>query len=162
MELLYTINYFPSFSGLKPSQSKCEVAGKGALKGVKVAISGIKCTDLTKEAIKILGVFVFYNKNLQLENNFRKTILNIERILKIWRRRNLTLEGKIIIFKTLALSKVTFLSQVLVISNKIIDTLSQIQKYLLWNSSSPKLKHETICKVFQYGGLKNVDIISLQ
>ena len=29
----------------------------------------------------------------------------------MWRRRNITLEGKIIIFKTLTLSKITFLAQ---------------------------------------------------
>ena len=98
-ELLNTINYFSSFTGLKPNLSKCEVAGMGALKGVKVAICGIKCIDLTKEAIKILRFFFSYDKNLQLENNFRKTILNIERILKKWRQRNLTLEGKIITSK---------------------------------------------------------------
>ena len=91
---------------------------------------------------------------MQLENNFRKTILSIETILKIWRRRNLTLEGKIIIFKTLALSTVTFLAQVLVILSQIIDALQQIKKDFLWNLSSPKVKDETICKDFQYGGLK--------
>ena len=139
---------------LKPNLSKCEVAGIGALKGVKVAICGIKCIDLTKEAIEISAVFFSYDKNLQLENNFRKTILNIERILKMWRRRNLTLEGKIIIFKTLALSKITFLAQVLEIQNQIIDILQQIQKDFLWNLTSPKVKHETICKDFQYGRLK--------
>ena len=84
----------------------------------------------------------------------------------MWRRSNLTLEGKIIIFETWALSKITFLAQVLVILNQIIDALEQIQKYFLWNLSSPKVKHETICKDFQYGGLTNVDIkskiISLQ
>ena len=84
----------------------------------------------------------------------------------MWRQRNLALEDKLIIFKTLALSKITFLSQVLVIPNQIIDALQQIQKFFLWNSVSPKVKHETICRDFQYGGLKNVDIkskiISLQ
>ena len=114
-ELLNTINYFSSFTGLKPNLSKYEVAGIGALKGVKVAICGMKCIGLTKEAIKLLRVFFSYDKNLQLENNFRK-ILNIDRILKMWRQRNLTLEGKIIILKT-ALSKITFLAQVLVIPN---------------------------------------------
>ena len=79
------------------------MAGIGALKEVKKVICGIKCTDLTKEAIKILRVFFSDDKNLHLESNFKKTIVNIERILKMWRRRNLTLEGKIIIFKTLAL-----------------------------------------------------------
>ena len=71
------------------------MTGRGALKGVKVVICEIKCIDLTKEAVKILGVFLPFDETLQLENNFSK----------MWRRRNLTLEGKIIIFKTLALSK---------------------------------------------------------
>ena len=81
-ELLNTINYFSSFTDLKPNLSKCEVAGIGALKEVKVAICGIKCIDVIKEVIMILGVSFSYDKNLWLESNFRKTILNIERILK--------------------------------------------------------------------------------
>ena len=64
------------------------MAGIGALKEVKVENCGIKCIDLTKEAITSLGVFFSYEENLQLENNFRKTILNIERTLKMWRQRN--------------------------------------------------------------------------
>ena len=74
------------------------MAGIGTLKGVKVAICRIKCIDLTKEAIKILGVFFTYYTNMQLENNFRKTILNIKKILKMWRQRSLTLEDKLITF----------------------------------------------------------------
>ena len=80
----------------------------GALKVVKVLICGIKCVDLTREAIKILGVFFSYDKNLQLESKFKKTILSTERNLKMWRRWNLTLKDKIIISKTVS-SKVTFL-----------------------------------------------------
>ena len=115
-----------------------------------MAICGIKYLDLTKEAIKILGVFFPYDKNLRLENNFIKIILNIERILKMWRQRNLTLVGKIIIFKTLVLSKITFLAQVLEIPNQIIDTLQKIQKDFLRNLFSLKVEHETICKDFRY------------
>ena len=58
----------------------------------------------------------------------------------MWRRRNLTLESKIVTFKALVLSKVTFLAEVLVIPNQIIDALQQIQKDFLWNSSFPKVK----------------------
>ena len=132
----------------------------GALKGVTVTICGIKCIDLTEEVIRVLGVFFSYDKICSCKTTLEKTILNIEKILKMWRQRNLTLEGKIIIFKTLTLSKITFLAQVLEIPNQIIDTSQQIRKDFLWNSSSPKVKHETICKDFQYGGLKNVDIKS--
>ena len=63
-EFLNTISLFSSFSGLKPNLSKCEVAGIGLLKGVKVTVCGIKCIDLTKDAIKILGVFFRITKIL--------------------------------------------------------------------------------------------------
>ena len=33
-----------------------------------------------------------------------------------------------------------------------------IQKPFSWNSSDLEMKHETICKDFQYGGLKSGDI----
>ena len=49
------------------------------------------------------------------------------------------------------------MAQVLVILNQIIDALQEIRK-MLWNSFSPKQKHETICKDFQHAGLKNIDI----
>ena len=56
-ELLNTISLFSVFSGLKPNLSKCKVTGIGLLIEVKVAVYGIKCINLTKDAIKILGIF---------------------------------------------------------------------------------------------------------
>ena len=126
----------------------------------KVAICGIKYIDLTKETIKILVVFFSYDKNLQLENNFRKTILNIKKILKMWRQMNLTLEGKMIVFKTLTLSKNYFLGSRFTNSKSDYRRIATNTKNFLWNSSSPKVKHETICKDFQYEGLINIEIKS--
>ena len=43
--------------------SKCEIAGIGSLKGVEVAVCGIKCVNLKVNTIKILGIhFSYYNK----------------------------------------------------------------------------------------------------
>ena len=47
--------------------------------------------------------------------------------LKIWIMRNLTLEGKIIIFKTLAISKTIHLASVTVLLN---STITQLKKYI--------------------------------
>ena len=123
-ELLNTVNCLLSFTILKPNLSIYEVSGVGLLKEVNVAICGIKCTELTKRAFKILGVFFSYEKNLK--NSFRKTILSIESILKMQRRMNLTLEGKKNTFKTSALRKVTFFTQVIAIPNQIREALQQI------------------------------------
>ena len=74
----------------------------------------------------------------------------------MWRPRKLTLEGKLIIFKKLGLSKFVFLAQVLLISNEIISAIHRMQMEFLQNSSNVKIKNETICNNFQNGGLKNV------
>ena len=58
-QLICLYYVFSSFSGLKPNLSKCEVAGIGLLNGIKVAVCGKKCTYLTKDAMKILGIFFF-------------------------------------------------------------------------------------------------------
>ena len=79
------------------------------MKGVKVAACGIKCIDLTKDAINMLGIFFSYNQNIELEQNFKKPIVGIKKVLRMWHWRNLTLEGKIINFKALALSKLALL-----------------------------------------------------
>ena len=74
--------------------------------------------------------------------------------------RNLNLEGKITIFKTLAISKIIHLSLVTNVPTQIINELNKIQKEFSWNGSNPKIKHSTLCNKYENGGLKNVDILS--
>ena len=70
-------------------------------------LCGMKCIDLRKNKVKILGIHFSYNKNIENDENFIKLIKKIENILKIWRIRNLSVQGKITIFKTLAISKLS-------------------------------------------------------
>ena len=50
---LLDIFYYSKYSRLKPNFSKCEIAGIGSLKGVEVAVCGIKCVNLKVNTIKI-------------------------------------------------------------------------------------------------------------
>ena len=61
--LLQTFKTFSMFSGLKPNASKCEICGIGVKRGEKVALCGMKSTDLTLESIKILGNELSRNYN---------------------------------------------------------------------------------------------------
>ena len=70
------------------------------------------CIDLTKKTMEVLGIHFSYNKKLEIEENFIRHVQKIEKVLKLWRMRNLTLEGKITVFKTLAISKIIHLSLV--------------------------------------------------
>ena len=69
----------------------------------------LKYVNLNNETLKILAVHFSYNKNLQQDKNFWEHIVKIENILKLWRMRQLTSEGRITVFKPLAVSKVIHL-----------------------------------------------------
>ena len=73
--------------------------------------------------------------------------------------RDLSIAGKITVFKTLAISKIVHLALVKTIPNLIIQELNKIQKEFIWKTRNPKIKHDTLCKNYENGGLKNVDIM---
>ena len=68
--------------------------------------------------------------------------------------RNLTLEGKIIIFKTLAISKIIHLTSVTVLPNSTIIELNKIHKEFISNHKRPKIKEKAIINKFDKGGFE--------
>ena len=81
---------FSYFSGLKPNSKKSEIADIGTLKGIQVAV-GLNCIDLNNDTLKTLGTYFSYNEKLKEEKKFCKTVTDIQRVLNIWKKRNLTL-----------------------------------------------------------------------
>ena len=156
-ELLNTFATFSKYSGLKPNHEKCEIAGIGVLKSVKVAVCGMKCIDLCNDTIKVTGIHFSYNKEMRNENIFLESITKIQNVLKVWQMRRRTLESKNIVSKTLAISKVVFLSLISNVPRETISEVEKIEKTFLW-PSKPKIKNETLCSDFKHGGLKNANI----
>ena len=72
--------------------------------------------------------------------------------------RNLTLEGRMVVFKTLAISKIVFLALLNRIPHQVVKELEKIQKSFLWKDSTLKIRHETTCKGCKGGSLKNFDM----
>ena len=63
-QIFETFETFSDFSGLNANLSKCEISGIGVKNGVQVALLGMKCINLKKESIKILGVHFSYNNDV--------------------------------------------------------------------------------------------------
>ena len=61
--------------------------------------------------------------------------------------------------KTLAISKIVHFALVETTPNSIIQELNKIQKEFIRKTHNPKIKHDTLCKNYENGGLKNVDIM---
>ena len=62
--------------------------------------------------------------------------------------QSLSLESKIIVFKTLAIYKVAYLSMTIKVPAEIIVELEKTQKRFIWPSTS-KIKHETRSSVLK-------------
>ena len=112
------------------------------------------CIDLCNKAIKTLGIYF----SCKEECNFLKIVSNVQSVLNLWRYRNLTLKGQIVFFKSLAISKIVFQTLITPVPTHIIKDLERIQTSFLWNNSNSKIKHKTLCKRYENGGLKNVYI----
>ena len=80
--------------------------------------------------------------------------------MKIWRVRNLTLEGKITIFKTLEISKIIHLASITALPNSTITQLHKIHKEFIWNHKRPKIKEKVPVNHYDKSGSKDVDIPS--
>ena len=62
----------------------------------------MKCVNLHNDIVKILGVHFSYNNSLEQDENFCEHIVKREDILRSWRMRQLTLEVRITVFKSVS------------------------------------------------------------
>ena len=82
-EVIQIFEYFSIFSGIKLNKSKCEISGICVLKGVQMALCGMECINLENNTIKILGIYFSHNRNLENNENYRRYIIKIEKLLKL-------------------------------------------------------------------------------
>ena len=98
-----------------------------------MAVCGMQSVDLTRAAMKILGIYFSYNMHLMNQKNYCQAITNIHGILKLWKMGSLSIQGKTVVFKTLAISKLVYMAVSTVIPNHIIEEVAKIQKCFILN-----------------------------
>ena len=108
-----------------------------------MAVCGVGCIDLCNEAIKILGNYFSYNR-IKEECNFVKFFFNGQSVLNLWQYQNLTLERRIVVLKSVAISKIVFQARIAAVPTQVIKALETIQTSFLSNNFNPKIKHKTL------------------
>ena len=79
-------------------------------------------------------------------------------IIKTWKIRNLTLEGKVIIFRSLIASKPVYITSLVHTPKRVVEAMQTINKEFIWDNKKPKFKHSTMIACYCDGGLKDTDI----
>ena len=133
---------------MKINHEKSEICGIGSKKGILKAFSNLSSVDTENDTVKILGFHHSYSKQLADERNISNMVTDIHNVLNLWTTRVISLIGKILIFKTLRISKLQYIASMAQVPDKIIQQLKSIQ----WKSSIPKIKHSTFIGDYKDGG----------
>ena len=78
--------------------------------------------------------------------------------LNIWRQRQLTLYGKAVVVKSLALSQLSFVfANTSFPAHLVKKVRDEIIKFV-WNGKKTKIKYSTLTKDFDQGGIRLPDV----
>ena len=118
--------------------------------------------DLTinhKTQITICGNCLSLDPSVSYKSNISDKILKLCNQLNLWKSRNLTINGKMIILKTFAISQLIFSSQFQVITQKDVRKIEHICYKFLWNGPD-RIKRAILKSDREEGGINGIDIES--
>ena len=149
--LFAVLDRFKLASGLQMNIDKTEGLWLGRNKNCHDTPFGIKWP---KEPVKVLGVYFSYDKHASERCNFVTKLEQLTRQLHWWKARDLSLLGKVLIVKTIGLSKFTYIANVLHIPEKVIQDVNKEIYGFLWNGKTDKVKRSIVIQDYEHGGLK--------
>ena len=115
---------------------------------------GVSCH---KQAITILGLFISNYMDLPIDLNLKEIIITIRSVITNWKRRNLTLIGKIVVLKTFIISQ--FQHVLLIhIPEKYIKEINVIMFSFLLNEKKAKIRKSILCQPRLHRGLSAPDL----
>ena len=151
--LLGRMKQFGELAGLKLNLNKTEIMLLGTLKGKHKNIDNLECID----NIKSLGIYVWHDREYCIGRNWTDKINKIESMLKMWRERSLSLLGKILIIKALALPLVSFVALNSYTPDWIVKVVNKIFFNFVWGTTA-KVKKDTLLGNIEQGGLKMIEV----
>ena len=156
---MLTLKFYAKISGLNINIDKTKVIWIGS----KIHCDEIICPeyDLTweKNVFTILGIKFSTNLSSMIDLNYRPKIDEIRTLLAEWKKRILTPFGKLVVIKSLAVSKLTHLF--LSIPTPASDKIKEIQNLFynfLWDGRRDKVKRQTITQNYKVGGIRMIDV----
>ena len=153
------LDYYGGASGLKVNYKKSGILRIGPLKDTTTQFCLDKHFTWTSEGVKTLGIFFLNDETKMVELNLETRIKEMKTILQKWKRRNLTLLGKVTVIKMLALPILTY--PLINLPDPTANTIKSINKELyafLWNNKPDKIARKVVIQNIDKGGLKMTDI----
>ena len=148
VECFNLLKRFEHSSGAKVNKNKTYGIYTGAWRNKRPEYDEIRWTDTN---IKTLGIHHGYeidNAAIWLEK-----INKIKNCIQVWKSRDLTYKGKVLIIKTLILSQIDFIASVVYIPNNIVKQIDTLLWSFLWNFKQPLVARNTMLQNTTLGGV---------
>jgi len=158
-EAIATLERFTSISGLKMNTDKTQVVWIGSRKKCNVKYMQDRNFVWDPGIFKILGVKLTTDIDRISQINYEDKLITIQRVLKSWKKRNITPLGRITVIKSLLISKLTHL--LINLPDPPQDFLISLEDELynyLWDGKNSKIKKSVVCKPYSEGGLQMLNI----
>ena len=149
--LLKTLDEFAVISGLKINQDKTEWMRIGSTKFSKKSINDF---PPIQTSLKLLGVHICHDINEMIKKNFDSKITELQSTFNLWKMRNLTIEGRIFLTKSLGISKFNHLITILPVPEDYIKRIETCFYQFVWNSKRDKVKRSILINNYAKGGLR--------
>lgn len=120
-----------------------------------------------KQEIKVNGIFLQQDKDTMKDSNVGQIIARMEKQLRGWSARQMTLMGKILIVKTYGISQAVFLMQSMTHDAVHFKRINEILYKFLWNKrfasakAPDRIKREIINTSTKLGGYGMLNLLDL-
>ena len=115
----------------------------------------------TREPVKVLGIFLSYNQDKNIEEYFLSRIKKMKTKLNLWLSRDLTLYGKSLLAKTLGVSQLVYAASLLSVPNAVIKIVQTQLFSFLWKNKKDKIKRAVIYQPLAEGGLNFINFSTM-
>ena len=152
------INNFGKASGMKLNKSKCEGLWLGdyAERQTNCTLLGIKWPP---GPIKCLGIYVGNDERQCTKCNWHDKLDKMENMLEKWKKRELTLFGKVQVIKSLALASLIYTASCCVIPTGFIEKVNKVLFSFIWGKVE-RIKRNSLIGQKDVGGIGMIDIKS--
>ena len=151
---LKLVDDFGNVSGLKLNKEKTDGLWLCRVGNRKDNLANI---NWDKSNIKALGVHFGYDKKEVKRKNWEGKIASIKTCLRYWNTRDLSLQGRIQIIKTLALAKVVYLTASINTPNWAIKEINKEFFTFLWKYKRDNMSRKVMVNYITNGGINMVD-----
>jgi hypothetical protein len=154
---LKLLELFTKCSGLKLNTGKSEAFRLGNNTSFNMNDLNLKWVD----SFKYLGIWFSDNDQDMEFKNFRHRLDNMKNLLRIWKQRDLSLKGKVLILKSLAFSQIIYPLSLLKAPGWVSSEVIELFYNFLWDGKKDKISRTTIIRNIDDGGLKMPDVDSM-